>query len=75
VISLTGLINASTASDPLWLIAAGPMGIIERAVNASSPSARQHVYLISHSAGFNDFHALENSRLRQRAIDVMREII
>jgi FG-GAP-like repeat len=54
---LTGLINASTASDPLWLIAAGPMEIIGRAVNASDPSARQHVYLISHSAGFNDFHA------------------
>jgi hypothetical protein len=54
---LTGLINASTASDPLWLIAAGPMEIIGRAVNASNPSARQHVYLISHSAGFNDFHA------------------
>ena len=54
VAHLTSVINASTAADPLWLIGAGPMETIGQAVAASYPSARQHVYLISHNVGFND---------------------
>ena len=53
---LTALINASSASDPLWIIAAGPMEVVGRAIAASEGSKRQYVTLISHSS-WNDEHA------------------
>jgi Secretion system C-terminal sorting domain len=42
-------INSSTAADPLWIIAAGPMETVWRALNGSDPSKRQYVTVISHS--------------------------
>jgi hypothetical protein len=42
-------INASSAADPLWIIAAGPMETVWRALNGSDASKRQYVTVISHS--------------------------
>ena len=42
-------INASTATDPLWIIAAGPMETVWRALNGSDASKHQFVTIISHS--------------------------
>jgi hypothetical protein len=51
---LTALINASSAGDPLWIIAAGPMEVVGRAIAASEGNKRQYVTLISHSVWNND---------------------
>jgi len=51
---LTALIDESSATDPLWIVAAGPMEVVGRAISASSPSKRQYVTLISHSMWNND---------------------
>jgi hypothetical protein len=53
---LTALINASSANDPLWIIAAGPMEVVGRAIAASEGSKRQYVTVISHST-WNDEHS------------------
>ena len=58
VTALAHQINASSATDPLWIIAAGPMEIIGRALAASDPSKRQYVTVVSHSE-WNDYHAEE----------------
>ncbi len=42
-------IDVSTASDPLFILAAGPMEVLWRAVDASDPEARQFVTVISHT--------------------------
>ncbi len=42
-------INASSATDPLWIIAAGPMETVWRALNGSQSTKRQYVTIISHS--------------------------
>ena len=57
---LTKLINDSSSSDPLWIIAAGPMDVVGRAIAASDGSKRQYVTLISHSQ-WNNNHADKNS--------------
>ena len=57
---LTALIDASSASDPLWIIAAGPTEIVGRAIAASEGNKRQYVTLISHSQ-WNNQHADKNS--------------
>jgi fibronectin type 3 domain-containing protein len=49
-------INASTASDPLFIIGAGPMHVIGEAINRAQLSKRQYVTLISHST-WNNNHA------------------
>jgi hypothetical protein len=46
----------STASDPLWLIAAGPMEVPWRMINAVGQAYRQHIKVISHST-WNENHA------------------
>ena len=38
VSALTNQINASSSSNPLWIIGAGPMEVIGRALQASDPS-------------------------------------
>lgn len=53
---LSKVINASTAEDPLIIIAAGPMQVVGEAINRSDISKRQFVTLISHS-GWNDNHS------------------
>jgi hypothetical protein len=55
VSALTAAINASTASDHLYIIAAGPVEVIGEALEASNSGARQYVTVISHS-NFNNTH-------------------
>jgi hypothetical protein len=47
--SLSKAINKSSASDPLFLIIAGPMEVPARALKRSEPGKRPFVYCISHS--------------------------
>jgi len=42
-------INASSASDPLFIIGAGPMHVIGEGINRAQKDKRQYVTLISHS--------------------------
>jgi Secretion system C-terminal sorting domain len=56
--NLVNVINASSATDPLWLIAAGPIETIGRAVDAAQASKLQYVTVISHS-DWNNVHANE----------------
>lgn len=53
---LTTQINASTASDPLWIVGAGPMQVIGMALAASDTSRRQYVTVLSHS-DWNNVHS------------------
>lgn len=54
VAHLTAEIDKSTASDPLYLIAAGPMELIYRALEAANTTARQHVIIVSHH-NYNEY--------------------
>ena len=47
--SLRNQIDISTSSDPLFIIALGPMEVLWRAVNVSDPAKRQYVTVISHT--------------------------
>lgn len=49
-------INKSTAADPLWLVAAGPIETIGRAVDGAQASKLQYVTLLSHHH-WNTTHA------------------
>jgi hypothetical protein len=49
ITSLKNQINASTSSNRLFIIAVGPMEVLWRAVNASTPARRQYVTVISHT--------------------------
>lgn len=42
-------VNGSTAADPLFIIAAGPMQVVGEALDRADPGARGHVTLITHS--------------------------
>jgi hypothetical protein len=53
---LTKVINESSASSPLTIIAGGPMQTIGMALAAADPAARPFVTVISHSL-WNDTHA------------------
>ena len=54
IASLRHQIDISTSSDPLFVIAAGPMEVLWRAVNASALAKRQYVTVISHSQWNNE---------------------
>ncbi len=45
---LVNAINASTDSDPLWIIEAGEPDIIGYALQAADPAKRKHVHIVSH---------------------------
>lgn len=47
---LASEVNASSATNPLWIIAAGPMEMVGRALAASNSSKHQYVHAISHSS-------------------------
>ncbi len=47
-------INASSASDPLYFIIAGPMEVAWKGINASDNDKRKHITCISHSVWNND---------------------
>jgi hypothetical protein len=49
ITNLKNQINASTSSNPLFIIAVGPMEVLWRAVNASDSAKRQYVTVISHT--------------------------
>ena len=49
-------INLSSSSNPLWIICAGPMDIVGRALAKSAFSRRKYVTLISHST-WNERHS------------------
>ena len=54
--TLTTQINQSTANDPLFIIAAGPMEVVGQAIAQAKTSALQYVTLISHSQ-WNNKHS------------------
>lgn len=49
-------INASSASNKLYIIAAGPMQVVGEGISRADPSKLQHVRLISHS-NWNNRHS------------------
>lgn len=53
---LTDEINTSSSTNPLWIIAAGPMQVIGEALTKAASSRRQYVTVVSHSS-WNDQHA------------------
>lgn len=59
--TLRDVINASTADNPLIIIAAGPMQVVGEAISRSDVSKRQFVSLISHS-NWNNNHSDEPSK-------------
>jgi len=54
VAHLTAEIDKSTAGDPLYLVAAGPMELIYRALKDAKHDARQHVTIVSHH-NYNEY--------------------
>jgi hypothetical protein len=48
-------VNASSESDPLYFIIAGPMEVPWRGIHAADPGKRQHVYCISHTVWNDQF--------------------
>ncbi|MEH0152742.1 RICIN domain-containing protein [Limibacter armeniacum] len=52
---LKNQINASTASDPLYIIAAGPFEVIYQALAAATQAGRDNTIIISHS-NWNENH-------------------
>ncbi|WP_422734382.1 carbohydrate-binding protein [Micromonospora sp. WMMD558] len=61
VTHLRAAVNASTATNTLCLVGAGPMGVVYRALQGSNTAARQHVTLISHS-DWNNKHDDDDNR-------------
>lgn len=55
---LVAEINKSTAADPLFIVAAGPIETIGRAVDAATASKLKYVTILSHS-DWNNEHANE----------------
>ncbi|MEO0797148.1 MAG: hypothetical protein AAFX93_18495 [Verrucomicrobiota bacterium] len=70
VANLTAEINKSTASDPLYVIAAGPVQLLYRAMAAANPEARNHVVVVSHHY-YNNYY---KPRLWQRNIDDLQAL-
>ncbi len=65
-------INKSTASDPLWLVAAGPIETFGRAIEKANADALRHVTLLSHST-WNTDHAIRDHDSKY-SMDYLREI-
>ncbi|SCG37456.1 carbohydrate-binding protein [Micromonospora coxensis] len=61
VTHLRSAVDASTATNQLCLVGAGPMGVVYRALQGSNSAARQHVTLISHS-DWNNNHDDDDNR-------------
>lgn len=54
VSALASAINASSAADPLTILAGGPMDLVGQGIAASDASKRKYVTLVSHSNWNND---------------------
>ena len=53
-VALEAVMEASSASSPLWVSAAGPMDVIYRALQGVTPSKHQYIHLVSHSSAWNE---------------------
>jgi hypothetical protein len=51
--SIKTAVNASSATDPLYFVIAGPMEVPWRGINAADPAKRKYVHCISHTV-WND---------------------
>jgi hypothetical protein len=71
VTHLRAVIDASTASNTLCLVGAGPMGVIYRALDGSNTDAHQHVTLISHSTWNNNHDDDDN---KWNLADIRRDL-
>ena len=69
--NLTEQINRSTDQGPLYLIAAGPMELIYRALAASEQEARKHVTIISH----HDYNEYFKARLWHRNWNDVKKLV
>lgn len=56
ILAISKQINLSDKANPLIIIAAGPMEVVGRAINASNPNALKFVRIISHS-NWNNKHS------------------
>lgn len=65
-------INKSTASDPLWLVAAGPIETFGIAIEKANADALRHVTLLSHST-WNTNHAVRDHNSKY-SMEFLREI-
>ncbi len=65
-------INKSTASDPLWLVAAGPIETFGMAIENANTDALRYVTLLSHST-WNTNHAAKEHNSKY-SLDYLREI-
>ena len=52
-------INLSSNTDPLWIIAAGPMHIIGKAIEAADNKKHKYVTIITHSKANNEHSAMD----------------
>jgi hypothetical protein len=64
-------INKSTASDPLWLVAAGPIETFGLAIEKANPEALRHVTMLSHST-WNTDHAAKDHKSKY-SLEFMRK--
>ncbi len=58
--NLAAEINASSANDPLWIIAAGPMTTVAEGIRKAQVGKRQHVIVISHSKWNENYDRCNN---------------
>lgn len=61
IANLVAEINASTATNPLWLVIAGPTEMPWRALHAANAPARAHVKCLTHSRWNNTHASTEHS--------------
>jgi hypothetical protein len=65
-------INKSTADDKLWVLAAGPMETVYRAIKGANPEKLKYVVLISHST-WNERHGDCGPDASRKWIDIQNE--
>lgn len=69
--SIKNAINASSASNPLYYVLAGPMEVPFRGIEKSDPLKRKYVYCISHSNWNDGYTRNEQSLHRHNKRDVI----
>ncbi len=70
IASIARQINASSEANRFYLIAAGPMEVVWRGIDASDPAKRPFCTVISHSK-WNDSHG-DTPLMRHKWVDVAR---
>jgi hypothetical protein len=66
--SLVQAINASSATDPLYLIIAGPMEVPFRAIEKSDPAKRAFVHCLSHSRWNDGYDTKDKFTFTKRSV-------